>query len=116
MLIKVDDTVKVIAGADKGTTGKVLKVDRKKNKVIVEGVARVWKHVRKSQKNPQGGRLNKEMPISVSNVQIVCPKTGKPTRIGVRYTEDGRKERYAKTSGVSLGAMSPVREKYATKS
>lgn len=115
MLIKVDDTVKVIAGADKGTTGKVLKVDRKKNKVIVEGVARVWKHVRRSQKNPQGGRLNKEMPISVSNVQVVCPKTGKPTRVGVRYTDDGRKERYAKVSGESLGAMSPPNPKYAKK-
>lgn len=115
MLIKVDDTVQIIAGSDKGTTGKVLKVDRKNNKVLVEGVARVWKHVRKSQKNPQGGRLNKEMPVSVSNVMIVCPKTGKPSRIGVRYLEDGTKERFAKVSGASLGAMSPPRPAYAKK-
>ncbi|QDS90578.1 50S ribosomal protein L24 [Rosistilla ulvae] len=114
MLIKVDDNVKVIAGADKGTTGKVLKVDHKKNKVLVEGVARVWKHVRKSQKNPQGGRLNKEMPIAISNVMIVCPQTGKPSRIGVRYLKDGTKERYAKVSGASLGAMSPPRPAYAS--
>ena len=115
MLIKVDDTVQVIAGADKGSTGKVLKVDRTKNKVIVEGVAKVWKHVRKSQKNPQGGRLSKEMPISVSNVQVVCPETGKPSRIGVRYTADGAKERFAKVSGASLGTISPPRTKYANK-
>ncbi|MEZ6088108.1 MAG: 50S ribosomal protein L24 [Pirellulaceae bacterium] len=114
MLIKVDDMVRVIAGADKGTVGKVLKVDRKRNKVLVEGVAKVWKHVRKSQKNPQGGRLNKEMPISVSNVMIVCPKTGKPSRIGVRYLKDGTKERFAKVSGQSLGAISPPRPAYAS--
>lgn len=115
MLIKVDDNVMVIAGADKGTSGKVLRVDRQKKKVIVEGVARVWKHVRKSQKNPQGGRLNKEMPISVSNVMIICPKTGKPSRIGVRYRADGSKERFAKASGESLGVMTPPRPRYATK-
>ena len=63
MLLRTEDQVIVITGADKGKSGKVLKVDRVKNKVIVEGVARVWKHVRKSQKNPQGGRLNKEMPV-----------------------------------------------------
>ncbi|QDV70961.1 50S ribosomal protein L24 [Rosistilla carotiformis] len=114
MLIKVNDNVQVIAGADKGTTGKVLKVDHKNNKVLVEGVARVWKHVRKSQKNPQGGRLNKEMPIAISNVMIVCPQTGKPSRIGVRYLKDGTKERYAKASGASLGTMSPPRPAYAS--
>ena len=113
MLIKVGDTVTVIAGADKGETGKVLSVDRTNKKVLVEGVAKVWKHVRKSQKNPQGGRLNKEMPINVSNVMIICPKTGKPSRIGVRYLEDGTKERFAKASGESLGVMSPPRATYA---
>lgn len=113
MLIKVDDTVQVIAGTDKGAKGKVLKVDREKKKVLVEGVGLVWKHVRKSQKNPQGGRLHKEMPISVSNVMIVCPKTGKPSRIGVRYLPDGSKERFAKVSGVSLGVMAPPRKRYA---
>jgi len=113
MLLRTEDQVIVITGADKGKSGKVLKVDRVKNKVVVEGVARVWKHVRKSQKNPQGGRLNKEMPIAASNVMMICPKTGKPTRVGVRYLADGSKERFAKKSGVSLGKISPADPKYA---
>jgi large subunit ribosomal protein L24 len=115
MLIRVDDQVTVIAGASRGVTGKVLKVDRDKKKVIVEGVARVWKHVRKSQKNPQGGRLSVEMPIDVSNVMVMCPKTGKPTRLGVRYLADGSKERFAKKSGVSMGQLAPARPQYASK-
>jgi len=113
MLLRTEDQVIVITGADKGKSGKVLKVDRVKNKVVVEGVARVWKHVRKSQKNPQGGRLNKEMPIAASNVMMICPKTGKPTRVGVRYLADGSKERFAKKSGASLGKISPADPKYA---
>lgn len=115
MLIRVDDQVAVIAGASKGVTGKVLKVDREKNKVVVEGVARVWKHVRRSAKNPQGGRLNVEMPIDASNVLVVCPKTGKPTRLGVRYLPDGSKERFSKKSGVSMGQIAPARARYASK-
>lgn len=115
MLIRVNDQVQVIAGASKGAVGKVLKVDREKNKVVVEGVALVWKHVRKSAKNPQGGRLNVEMPISVSNVMALCPKTNEPTRLGVRYLEDGSKERYAKKSGVSMGQISPARSAYVGK-
>ncbi len=113
MLLRTEDQVIVIAGADRGKSGKVLRVDRTKNKVVVEGIAKVWKHVRKSQKNPQGGRLNKEMPISASNVMVVCPKTGKPSRVGVRYLADGSKERYAKKSGASLGKISPADAKYA---
>lgn len=115
MLIRVDDQVAVIAGASKGVTGKVLKVDREKKKVIVEGVARVWKHVRRSQKNPQGGRLNVEMPIDVSNVMVICLKNGQPTRLGVRYLADGSKERFAKKSGASMGQIAPPRERYASK-
>lgn len=113
MLFRVDDQVIVVAGADRGLKGKVLKVDRQKNKVIVEGAARVYKHVRKSQKNPQGGRLNKEMPIDASNVMLVDPQTGGPTRIGVRYLDDGSKERYAKKSNTSLGAVSPPKARHA---
>ena len=115
MYFRIDDEVEVIAGADKGHRGKILKIDRKNNKVVVEGVAKVWKHVRRSQKNPQGGRLEKEMPISASNVMIVDPTTGKPTKIGVRFLEDGSKERYAKASGASLGKIAPVRERHASK-
>jgi len=111
MLFRIDDEVEVIAGADKGHRGKILKVDRKKNKVVVEGAARVWKHVRRSQKNPQGGRLNKEMPIAASNVLIVDPSTGKPSRMGTRFLDDGSKERFAKRSGQSLGKIAPSRKK-----
>jgi large subunit ribosomal protein L24 len=113
MQIRVDDNVEVIAGDDRGERGRVLAVDHEANKVIVEGVNRVYKHVRRSQRNPQGGRLSKEMPIPVSNVMLVCPQTNKPTRVGYRYTKDGSKERYAKRSGVSLGTVSPPRASYA---
>ncbi len=111
MLIRVEDTVVVLAGDDKGRQAKVLKVDRENGKVLVEGVNRVYKHVRKSQKNPQGGRLSKEMAIDISNVALVDPTTGKPTRVGVRMLPDGSKERYSKKSGTSLGKIAPPRSK-----
>ena len=113
MFFRIDDEVEVIAGADKGHRGKVLKIDRTKNKLVVEGAGRVWKHVKRSQKNPQGGRLNKEMPISASNVMLIDPSSGKPTRVGVRYLDDGSKERFAKKSGASLGKIAPSRASYA---
>ena len=112
MLLKVEDEVLVIAGGDKGHRGKVLVVDRKKNKVVVEGAGLVRKHVRKSQKNPAGGRLSKEMPIHASNVMLIDPSDGQPTRIGVRYLDDGSKERYAKKSGKSLGKIAPAKDRY----
>lgn len=115
MFFRIDDEVEVIAGADKGHRGKILRIDRKKNKVVVEGAGRVWKHVRRSQKNPQGGRLNKEMPISASNVMLIDQSTGKPTRVGVRFLDDGSKERYAKKSGASLGKIAPARAGHAKK-
>lgn len=115
MLLRINDEVQVIAGADKGHRGKVLKIDRKNNKVVVEGAGRVWKHVRRSQKNPQGGRLNKEMPISVSNVMLIDPSSGKPTRVGMRLLDNGSKERYAKKSGASLGQVAPSRTKQGKK-
>ena len=68
MHIKIDDTVLVIAGDDRGVRGKVLRVDHQAGKIIVENVNNVYKHVRRSQKNPQGGRLSKEMPIQAGNV------------------------------------------------
>lgn len=107
MLLRVNDSVIVLAGRDRGQTGKILQVDREKNRVVVEGLNRVYKHVKKSQRNPQGGRLSKEVGIDASNVAIVDPTTGKPTRIGVRILADGSKERYSKKSGTSLGLVSP---------
>ena len=115
MLIKVGDTVEVMCGNDRGERGKVLKVDHASGRLVIEGINRKFKHVRRSQKNPQGGRLEKEMPIDASNVMLIDPKSGQRTRVGVRYLEDGSKERYAKKSGASLGVMSPPRPKYATK-
>jgi large subunit ribosomal protein L24 len=115
MRIRVDDVVMVIRGDDRGKQGKVLSVDHKTGKIVVEGVNLVWKHVRRSQKNPQGGRLRKEMPVDASNVALICPQTGEPTRVGVRYLEDGAKERYSKKSGVGLGQIAPPRARYAKK-
>jgi large subunit ribosomal protein L24 len=79
--IKSGDQVIVIAGADKGKVGKVLRVLTDKDRVVVEGINRVWKHVRPSQRNPQGGRIQKDAPIHLSNVMPLDPSTGKGTRI-----------------------------------
>lgn len=79
--IRKDDIVEVISGAHKGARGKVLRVLPNKDRVIVEGVNMVVRHVRRSQRHPQGGRIHKEAPLHVSNVQPVDPKTDKPTRV-----------------------------------
>lgn len=115
MNIKVDDTVKILTGDDRAVTGRVLKVFPKRGKLVVEGVNRVLKHVRRSQRNPQGGRLSKEMPIPLSNVMLVCDRCGKATRTAVRYKDDGSKERFCKKCGASNGLLSPPRAKYAKK-
>jgi large subunit ribosomal protein L24 len=111
MHIKVNDTVEVLAGDEKGTRARVLKVDRAAGKLIVEGVNRVYKHVRRSQRNPQGGRLSKEMPIQLSNVMLVCDRCGRPSRTGARLSDDGSKERYCKKCGASIGALAPPHSK-----
>jgi large subunit ribosomal protein L24 len=116
MRIKANDMVRVMVGEDRGTTAKVIRVNRKKGKIVVEGVNRVYKHVRRSQKNPQGGRLSKEMPIQASNVLLVCEACGAPTRVGVRYLPNGAKERYCKKCGASNGQVSPPKTQYAKKS
>lgn len=103
--VKKGDRVVVLAGNDKGKTGEILRVDPKTGKVLVQGINRVYRHLRPTRQNPQGGRIQKEMPISISNVLPVDPKTSQPTRIGVRVTKDGSKERYAKKSGESLGVV-----------
>jgi large subunit ribosomal protein L24 len=115
MHIRQDDIVQVIAGEERGVRGKVLKVLRKNGKVVVEGVNRVYKHMKRSQKNPQGGRLSKEMPVDISNVMLVDPQTNKPARVGVRVTKDGNRERYSKQSGASLGAISAVHKETGAK-
>ena len=111
MRIKVGDTVKVITGDDRGESGKVVRVLTTKNKVVVEGINKVYKHVKRSQKNPQGGRLSIEMPVHVSNVMLLCPTTGQPTKVGMRKTADGGKERFAKASGAAAGLVTPPASK-----
>src|SRR5947199_1011195 len=93
--IKSGDQVIVIAGADKGKTGRVLKVLVDKDRVIVEGVNRVWKHVRPSQRYPQGGRIQKDAPIHISNVQPLDPATGRGSRVKFK-TEGTTKTRVTK--------------------
>ena len=96
MKIKKGDTVKVIAGKDKDKEGKVLSVDAKSNRVIVEGINMITKHEKPSMSNQQGGIVNKEAPIDISNVMYV--HKGKATRIGYK-TENGKKVRVAKSTG-----------------
>ena len=114
MRIRVNDIVEVIAGEDR-VRGKVLRVLRSEGKVIVEGVNRVYRHIRRSQKNLQGGRLSKEMPISISNVMLVCGSCGSPARMGARFKPDGAKERFCKKCGATNGLISPAKAARATK-
>lgn len=102
--IRQGDTVVVIAGRDKGKTGRVLRVLSKEDRVVVEGVNRVWKHVRPSQRNPQGGRIQKDAAIQASNVMLVDPTTGKGTRVRMEM-RDGQKHRIAVKSGTDLGIV-----------
>lgn len=96
MKIKKGDTVKVIAGKDRDNEGKVLSVDVKNHRVLVEGVNMVTKHQKPSQSNPNGGIVQKEAPIDISNVMLVVK--GKATRVGFKV-ENGKKVRYAKATG-----------------
>jgi large subunit ribosomal protein L24 len=102
--IRTGDTVMVIAGADKGKVGKVLRIIQDKDRVVVEGINRVWKHVRPSQRNPQGGRIQKDAPIHLSNVLPLDPTTGKGTRVRFE-TKGGKKHRVAVKSGTDLGTV-----------
>jgi large subunit ribosomal protein L24 len=111
MHIKTNDTVEVITGDDKGQRGKVLAIDRREGRLVVEGVNRVYKHVRRSQKNPQGGRLSKEMPVQISNVLLLCTRCGKGVRTGARTSKDGAKERFCKKCGTALGGIGPSKKK-----
>lgn len=99
--IKAGDDVIVIAGRDKNKTGKVLRVFPETNKAIVEGVNIVQKHEKPSASNPQGGIVQKETLIQISNIAVVDPKTKEATRIGYRV-EDGNKIRFAKKSNQAL--------------
>jgi large subunit ribosomal protein L24 len=108
--VKKGDTVMVIAGEDRGKTGEVLTIYPKDNRILVQGVNRVYRHLRPSRQHPQGGRIQKEMPIHISNVQPVDPTTNQPTRVGFRVNADGTKERIAKKSGQSLGPVTKAQK------
>ena len=112
MHLKTNDIVEVIAGDDRGQRGKILKIDREEGKVVVEGMNRVYKHVRRSQKNPQGGRLNKEMPIRISNVLLFCSRCNSATRTGSAAAENWRHwARRVQSPGSPAGQWPVVRER-----
>jgi large subunit ribosomal protein L24 len=99
--IKKGDTVYVNAGNDKGKTGKVLSVLKDEDRVIVEGINLVSKHTKPNSKQPQGGIIKQEAPIHISNLNLIDPKSNKPTRVGYRMDGD-KKVRYAKKSGEEI--------------
>jgi large subunit ribosomal protein L24 len=100
--IKKGDTVFVNAGENKGRQGRVLEIIRKTDRAIVEGINLVSKHTKPNAKSPQGGIIKKEAPVHISNLMLVDPSTGKPTRIGRKSTGDSRLVRYSKKSGEEI--------------
>lgn len=100
--IKKGDNVVVIAGDEKGQRGKVLEVNVEKERAIVEGVNLVKKHTKPNAANPQGGIISKEASVHISNLMLIDPKLGTPTRVGRRVGDDGKKIRYAKKSGEEI--------------
>ena len=102
MKVVKNDTVLVVSGNFKGKKGKVLKVFPKEQRIIVEGVNFIKRHTKKSQKNPQGGIIEREAPIHASNVKVVCAKCGAPARIGRKVLDDKKRVRICKTCGEML--------------
>jgi len=100
--IKKGDSVMVITGESKGQKGRVLEVDRTKDRVIVEGVNMVSKHTKPNAKAPQGGIVKKESPVHISNLMLIDPTTGKPTRVGRKLSEKNKLVRYSKKSGEEI--------------
>ncbi|MBS1231441.1 MAG: rplX [Bacteroidetes bacterium] len=100
--IKKGDTVMVMTGESKGQKGRVLEVKRDKNKAIVEGVNTVSKHTKPNAKSPQGGILKKEAPIHISNLMLIDPASGKPSRIGRKLNSKNKLVRYSKKSGEEI--------------
>lgn len=99
---KKEDVVKVIAGKAKGSQGKILKVLREKEAVLVEGLNRAKKHEKPNQKNEQGGIVDKEMPIHISNIMLVSPKTSQPVKVTWKKNEQGKRVRVDKKTGEAI--------------
>jgi len=100
--IKKGDTVMVITGESKGQKGRILEVDRDKDRAIVEGVNMVSKHTKPNAKSPQGGIVKKEAPVHISNLMLIDPASGKPTRIGKKLNGKNKLVRYSKKSGEEI--------------
>ena len=117
MRVNKDDQVVVLSGASRNKGGtrdkryRVLTVDKENGMVTVEGVNIVQKAVRRSRRNPRGGMLSMEMPVAVSNVQVVCPKCNKPTRVGARFSDDGAKYRVCKKCSADISQIAPAKKK-----
>jgi large subunit ribosomal protein L24 len=94
--VRKNDTVQVMSGEFRGKTGRIVKVFPEKNRALVEGLNIVKRHTKPNRKVQQGGIVQKEAPIHLSNLMLVCPKTGKPTRIGVSVLEGGKRVRFSK--------------------
>jgi large subunit ribosomal protein L24 len=101
--IRKGDTVQVIAGDDKGKTGRVLSVDETKHRVLIEKINLVKRHTKARKQGMQSGIIEKEAPVHLSNVQLVDSKSGRGTRVGVRVLPDGSRERVSRRSGETLG-------------
>jgi large subunit ribosomal protein L24 len=100
--IKKGDQVMVITGESKGQKGRVLEVNRDKNRVLVEGINMVSKHTKPNAKAPQGGILKKEAPVHISNLMVIDPASGKPTRVGRKLNDKEKLVRYSKKSGEEI--------------
>lgn len=100
--IRKGDNVMVISGENKGQQGRVLNVDMKKSRVLVEGVNIISKHTKPNAESPQGGIVKKEAPVHISNLMLIDPKSGKPTRVGRKIGENGKNVRYSKKSGEEI--------------
>ena len=101
--LKVGDLVQVISGKDKGKKGKITKILLEDDKVVVEGVNTVTRHMRPTPRNQQGGKITKDAPLYASKVMPVDPETGKPTRVKIKIAEDGTKTRVAKSGAAITG-------------
>ena len=117
MRINKDDLVMIRTGEDKflpksktKRTARVVAVDREAGKAIVEGVNVVNKHIKRSKRNPQGGRLAKEMPVPMANLQVVCPKCSRPARIGTIVADDGNKFRVCRKCNATIDRIGPAKK------
>jgi large subunit ribosomal protein L24 len=100
--IKKGDQVMVITGESKGQKGRVLEVNRENERVLVEGINMVSKHTKPNAKSPQGGILKKEAPVHISNLMVIDPASGKPTRVGRKLSDKEKLVRYSKKSGEEI--------------